>query len=330
MANEPAVPENQSRPTQRRRRLKAVVHLLILVVTLAAVGWEVTKAVRELGAGGSDQAGLALHPWWLFVSAVAYLAGLALLGIPWKLVLNNAGSSLPLPQVAGVYLMSHVGKYVPGKAMVLVIRCGIFGPCGVPVGVTILTSFYETFATMASGSLASALCLTTFGLPESAASVLAANDWIFGLVALMLLGFMAAITPLGFGLFTRVVTLPFAARPDWRASVVTMFVALMVGLGSWAVIGTSYLAVLNAVAAEPLGLSVLPLATAGVAMSIVLGFVSMLPGQVGVRELVLIETLKPLVGAPVAVTASLAFRLITIVTELLAAGPLYLWLRPRV
>lgn len=311
-------------PAGRRQPLLRAVHFLLLVTTLCAVGWEIQKAVRQLH--DQPDAGLTFGTGWLATSAVGYALGLAILGVPWRSILKDAGANLSLLAVTRVYLISHVGKYVPGKAIVIVIRCGLLARSGVSAGVTILTSFYETFATMASGSASAAICLFLLPLPADAATVLSRQPLLYGVVLLLLAGFLASITPAGFRMFCAVVSIPFSAakRPTWRAAPATMAISIIAGIVSWTVVGCSYLAAINAISTKPIGWNELPVIVACMAMSIVVGFVSMLPGQIGIRELVLIESLKPLVGDPVAVAAALLHRLVTLITELALAATLYL------
>lgn len=263
---------------------------------------------------------------WLAASVILYAAGLTVLGVPWWMVLNVWGSTARIGSAVRVYLISHVGKYVPGKAIVLAIRCGLIRPPTASTSAVVLTSFYETFATMASGSLLAAVCYFLLPAPTEYRLAVAGAVWLPLGIAILLVGFGTSILPSVFQFFTKVVTLPFKTIRQTGAIRVPgacTAAALALGMVAWTLLGASYLATINTVSAQPLGFAALPMTTASTALSIVAGFVSMLPGQVGVRELVLIEALIPAVGRPVAVLASLLFRLITLLTELAIAALLY-------
>ena len=53
----------------------------------------------------------------------------------------------------GAYLVSHLGKYVPGKAMVVVMCAGMSVPFGAGAATAAIATFYETLVMMASGGL---------------------------------------------------------------------------------------------------------------------------------------------------------------------------------
>ena len=62
--------------------------------------------------------------------------------------------------------MSHLGKYVPGKAMVVVLRSGLVVPYGGRAGTAAIATFYETLVMMCAGGLVAAAGFA--GGPKSA------------------------------------------------------------------------------------------------------------------------------------------------------------------
>ena len=62
------------------------------------------------------------------------------------------------------------------------------------------------------------------------------------------------------------------------------------------------------------------LTLACVSLATVAGFVSLLPGGIGVRELVLIPLLGPTIGPANAIIAAIVIRLVWLASELLGAG----------
>ena len=68
----------------------------------------------------------------------------------------------------------------------------------------------------------------------------------------------------------------------------------------------------------------MPLLTAAVALAMVAGFLSLLPGGIGVRELVVIPLLSPAFGQVGAIVAAVVLRVSWMATELIVAGTLYL------
>ena len=57
--------------------------------------------------------------------------------------------------------MSHLGKYVPGKAMVVIVRAGMVVPFGARASTAAIATFYETLVMMASGGLIAAAGFAT-------------------------------------------------------------------------------------------------------------------------------------------------------------------------
>jgi uncharacterized membrane protein YbhN (UPF0104 family) len=91
---------------------------------------------------------------------------------------------------------------------------------------------------------------------------------------------------------------------------------LAYGLSLWAT-----LMALPGVTAIPL--DQLPLLTACVALAVVAGFLSLIPGGAGVRELVVTTLLAPMYGNAIAVSAAVLLRLIWLLSELVISSILY-------
>jgi hypothetical protein len=136
------------------------------------------------------------------------------------------------------------------------------------------------------------------------------------------------VTPLGFSLLTRAASLPLKKIQDFaheRISEKTFSGSILFGAAAWGMMGFSYTATILAVTrSEPFSVLLWLTSTACVSMSIVGGFLSMIPGQAFVREAILIQALTPVVGQAPAVATSLLFRLVTLLGELGTAAALYL------
>jgi len=96
----------------------------------------------------------------------------------------------------------------------------------------------------------------------------------------------------------------------------------------WVVLGLSLWAVLRGLpleAARAAEFSNWPLWTVAVALAIILGFVSLIPGGLGVRELVLIPLLAKVAGLGtfVALISAVVLRLVWLLAELILSGLLY-------
>ena len=70
---------------------------------------------------------------------------------------------------------------------------------------------------------------------------------------------------------------------------------------------------------QPFDASIAPLAMSCVALAMVAGFISLIPGGAGVREYIILALLGPTLGATGAILAAVALRLVWLVTEVLLA-----------
>jgi uncharacterized membrane protein YbhN (UPF0104 family) len=97
-------------------------------------------------------------------------------------------------------------------------------------------------------------------------------------------------------------------------------------------LGLSLGATLRAIGVDNVNfLSQLPLLVAAVSFAVVSGFASMLPGGVGVRDLLLMQLLAPHIGDANALIAAVLMRLVWLVSEVCVCVILYVGakLRPR-
>ena len=321
------------RPRWKRQlivKVKAAVALLVLW----AVGRHVLRTWNDLK---QHEATFQVQPVRLIVSGVLYLAGLACCGRFYERVLRAGPTPIGLGPALRAYLISHLGKYVPGKAMVVVMRAGMSVPYGARGATAAIATFYETLVMMAAGSLAATLGFARAG--ESPALALDLPILRHQVVELYHLG---AVLSLGLGLAFLVVVLPpvFRRLSSWvsvpfprvgagalpRFSGWLMLEGYLWSAAAWVLLGASQMEV--ACALRPLGtsqyLAVLPVVTASVALATVAGFaVAVLPGGLGVREGVLMYALAPALGdQSLACIAALALRLVWVAAEVLAAAVL--------
>ena len=252
---------------------------------------------------------------WGFIAIAAVLYGVGLL--PGGIVLQEAvavfGQRVTTGTAIGAQIVGHLGKYVPGKAMVVVIRAGRLSSRGVPVLVGSVAVFMETLLMMAVGASLSGGLIYFLPVPK----------WI---AVSAMLGGVAASVPTLPPIFDQVMKrLNSKAeamgqlRGGWR-----FFAAAWIGQSiAWVFIGASFAFL---VASIPGALqqhsfqTVLIASSAAIALAMVVGFASLLPGGAGIRELTLAVVLAPIVGESQALLGAIAARLLFIAVELLAAG----------
>jgi uncharacterized membrane protein YbhN (UPF0104 family) len=286
-------------------------------------------------------------------SALCYLAALALSAVFWGHLLRRLGQPAPAWDVARAYYVSHLGKYLPGKALALVLRGVLVRPAGAHLGLAMLTAFYEVLAGMLGGALLAALLFAALDAGEGSAhgEALVAlfrlrlpqdrrlDDGTAALAALLMA--VAVGLPLVPRLFNRVARrmVPRVAgqdsQPPPRLGAGDLGWGLLVTAPSWPLFGVALGCALAAVPGTGLAWNTATLArlTAGMGLAYVAGFVIVLaPAGLGVREFLLVLLLTPELAGDEgdrtearaqATLAVLVMRLAWTAGEVLLAGTLY-------
>jgi uncharacterized membrane protein YbhN (UPF0104 family) len=271
---------------------------------------------------------ITLLPVWLAASGALYLAGVFPGAWFWRHLHRQFGYPLPLYAALRAHYIGQLGKYVPGKALAILMRANLAHPYGVPYGVSIIISFYEVLTGMAAGAIVAAL---VYAVEPPGDLELGVHPVALGAVLIGLCG-----VPLLPGVFNFVV-----ARLSARIQAVQLYrlpplrfgvlaTGLLVSGAGWWVQGLSWWAMLQAVLPEPppLTLSLWAQCTASIAFANVAGFVIIVvPGGFGVREYFLSRLLGFVGPAPYIAAAAILLRLDWIATEALFALCTY-WLRP--
>lgn len=254
-------------------------------------------------------------PGWLGAAGLAYAIGMLPAAWFWRACLLRLDQPAPAGLTLYAYCLGHLGKYFPGKAMVIVLRVGVLAPLRVLKVATTLTIFMETLTMMAVGSALAAICLYALRL-----------DWRWTVLAcgLMLLTFLPTLPPLLREVLRRT-----------QRSVAPALMKVWLGRIDWTLLGSGWLAMTLTWIANGLSLycvlraspsaefaavqwSTIALSSLGAcAMAVVLGFVSFLPGGAGVREVVLSTMLTPMVGPIAALAAAVWIRVVWLMTELM-------------
>jgi len=140
--------------------------------------WQITKALFGLAviAGVSryfyrtlSSPDFQLDPeiirWeLLLVAALLYLGCHMLWGTFWWQLLRQQDQAVPWPRAIATYFISQFGKYVPGKAWVIVVRVAMLGRGRQSRRAVAVTGIFETLASMAAGALLGVAALPAAGL----------------------------------------------------------------------------------------------------------------------------------------------------------------------
>ena len=309
---------------------KSAKKWLLICAKLAIVGllvWAVratlVKAFDEL-----DKHTWHVQPLWLVVSGVLYILGTLPSAIYWQRLLVGAGQGVGLFETVRAYFVSQLGKYVPGKAMVLVLRAGLLYGARVSTSVLAASVFCETLTTMAAGSLLATLILALWHQVQVTLPIGGGVSVDLAIVALCM--FLATGLPtlppvmrllvrvLGFSRINLSAVAQLSLAPYRTIALGWLMVA-----GGWILQGLSLWATLRGLGILDTGPLVdLSLHTAAVALAVVAGFLALIPGGLGVRELVLIPLLSRY-GDDKALVSAIILRLVWLVAEVIVSTILY-------
>ena len=300
-------------PARRKRWLISCAKLLILGLVAWFVRGTIVAGVEQL-----DAHPVSIEWGWLVLSGALYLIGMIPSGLFWFRLLHALGQTPSFAATMRAFMIGHLGKYVPGKAMVIVLRAGLLKSQRVDTRVATVSVFLETLTMMAVGAGLSAMILLVRFPQQHRLTVLA--------VGLMLAAGLPTLPPV-FRRLTRLVRGQLSDDEAARLDAVTFRMMLQGWLGigiGWMLMGLSLWATLRALGVEDLQLMKdFPLLVAGVALALVAGFLSLIPGGAGVRELILAELMNPRFGSATALVSAVLLRLVWLVAELLISGILY-------
>jgi glycosyltransferase 2 family protein len=120
------------------RWLPTVAKLLVLALLVWFVRHTVTSAIESLGHHEWH-----IEPLWLVASGILYLLGTLPPAIFWHRVLVHADQEVKLGESLRAYYISQLGKYVPGKWMVIVLRRALLTSPRVENTVVAASVFFE-------------------------------------------------------------------------------------------------------------------------------------------------------------------------------------------
>lgn len=233
---------------------------------------------------------------------------------------NPLGQNPRVSTAIAAQLLGHVGKYVPGKAMVIVLRAGAMAIDGVRPMTTTVAVFVETFIVMAVGAAVAGLVVFWLPVPVW----ITATAFLFALTASI-----PTLPPILKKVAAKVSHVDIA-QMDSPIGVGLVASGWCVSLISWLLFGASFAILISAIPSPdpiPPPIELYATATAAVSLAMVVGFASLIPGGAGVRELVLATVLGVSLGPAHGLLAAIAHRVLSIVVESIMAGGSWMWLR---
>lgn len=295
---------NQSRKTAL---INGARYLLVVLVIAAAVyylwsNWdEVYPSLQTISVPS------------IIFSFVAVVAGIACSTMSWQVLVDDLGHPIGAGRGAQIFLVGQLGKYLPGTVWAYLLQLEL----GRKAGLARARVFAATLFSIAVAMVA-ALAAGALGLPEVVAEK-PTLTWLYWLYIVLPLALVALhprilnqLARFGFKLLRR-------PQPDHDVSMTTVVKSLLWALGTYVCYGTHLW--LLARSAADLGIQAWLLCIGAMAMGMVAGLVAfILPSGAGVRELVIVAALAPLVGVGPAAAFAAVSRVIFTAADLTTAG----------
>ena len=242
----------------------------VALAVVAAVVYTGIKTSHQLRTSDFDFRDVN---WWWWLAAVgAYVGTMTLAWSFWHRVLWALGQQASCSQTLLAFFASQLGKYVPGKAMVIVIRTDIVRGDHVRTAPAAASVFVETLTWLFVGSAIGCLLVGLLYREHTALLVAAA---VFTVVAGSLTSppvFRRIAKRLGVAKGKN--SDQMLAGLDWS----TMFFGWIVMSIGWCINGASLWLVLYGIGGSEVTIQDFPLTLACVSLATVAGFVSLLPG----------------------------------------------------
>lgn len=289
-------------PVSRARRL---YRWILFCATIAAVTWFVARNVGQVRR-------FDFRFDWRFLAA-AFLSistGLLVRFTAWMRLSKGMTLEAPLAIAARAYFLSNLGRYVPGKLGLTLVRIEAYG--NQPAGLVLLATAVELIC-----AVSAAFILAFVGFSSTTAYLTGVLRWMPLACIVPLLAILSPPVIRRIAAATSRFTgaMPFDRIPRFREILVLVGLYVLPGLFH----GFGLFCVLNAFVDVPAS-HYLALTGAYYAANLAGVVAVFAPGGLGVREGVLFLVLPALVGKEAAIVAAVVARFVTLAAELLLAG----------
>lgn len=298
-----------------------ILRWFILIVVVSYVYQSLQRGIADLQLRGMDWRQIRID--YLIFAGLFYILAQIPSAFFWRRLIVVMGQRPRFYDAWRAYFIGHLGKYVPGKLAVVAIRGGLIKTEDVHVGIASLSVFVETFTMMIVGTVLASLVLLTYPQTELLRKLQLA-------AVLVIVGMLPTISP---PVIRMVARLALRWQRDrrldgWLASLKFshMIEGFFLSTLTWSLMTISFACAAYSLPMEtrfPETLADWLSSLCAICMSVVAGFVSMMPGGLGVREWVGDQLLTPRIGSAYAIISVTLLRLAWLAAELGLSCVLY-------
>ncbi|MDD3590678.1 MAG: lysylphosphatidylglycerol synthase transmembrane domain-containing protein [Thermoguttaceae bacterium] len=274
--------------SSKKKAIKLGIKIAKFIVFILIVVW----IARQLQKSWTE---IVQYEWsprfgWLILSGLLYLLAFLPTASFWFFSLRWLGQEPNYWKAIKAFYFSQLGKYIPGKAMVVLIRSDMISGPKVRMSIAAVSVFYETLTMMGAGAFIAACIVLCYFREHLLFSCMALAVAIVSLVPLVPPVFVRILKILRIGKNDPLVQ--ESLKKLKYSSLLKGFLLMTV---TWLFFGLSLWAAILGLGITPHPLSVaLPRYVAVVALAMTLGFaVPISPGGLGIREAVLSALLLP-------------------------------------
>ncbi len=293
-------------------RVLRIARPAVAIVILAIIGY--TVASKWTGTPGDPGISDVLRTLgWpsVVLSLAAVFAGTLTSLLAWRALLADEGYALSLIAAARIFLVGQLGKYLPGSVWAVVLQMDLATRENVPRG----RAFTSSLAFVGL-SLSTGLTVGLVGLPVLASAHHRELWWLLAALPVLL---VASIPPV----LTRLVNIilrlsrkgPLPRPLSWTG----VLSACGWLVGTWIFFGLHLWLLANALGAP--GWGGLARCVGGFALALAAGVLFIVaPSGTGVREVVIVAALAPVMSTTEALGIAVASRALFIVADAVSAG----------
>ncbi len=309
-----------------RRSLSFALRLLILGIVGFFFWLTLKKAWGQIVASDVALDWRKISWGMLALSVPSAMAGMIPSCFAWQKILNDFGQRVGWKVVFYAYFLGHFGKYVPGKAMAVILRVGALHRHGVAARPAVVSVFIETLTAIASGALLGAILLQFTAFPSSLRYAALASI-PFAIVALLphpFRWFVHRVAKSRIGKMPPKIADAINGRMMIRTVLTSILGWLLQGTALWLVLQALCMSVVDSVQGGAIAGGFPQVGTfqgwivcvASMSLGAFVGFLSLLPGGAVARELASTWILSSIVSQPIALLATVIVRLTSILAEM--------------